>query len=54
MFTLSAGLAISPVRGLMQPYPAEAIGLWPISTRVHKPENGDLSILDSVNWPNAG
>jgi putative SOS response-associated peptidase YedK len=33
---------------LLQPYPAELVRIWPISTRVNKPENDDSSILDIV------
>jgi putative SOS response-associated peptidase YedK len=33
---------------LMQPYPAEPMRMWPISTRVNKPENDDPSILVPV------
>jgi putative SOS response-associated peptidase YedK len=39
---------------LLIPYPAEPMTMWPISTRVNKPENDDPSILDrvaeSVDW----
>ena len=35
-------------RDLMRPYPAELMRMWPISTRVNKPENDDASILDSI------
>jgi putative SOS response-associated peptidase YedK len=33
-------------RELLQSYPAELMRMWPISTRVNKPENDDPSILD--------
>ena len=33
-------------RDLLVPYPAEPMTMWPISTRVNKPENDDPSILD--------
>jgi putative SOS response-associated peptidase YedK len=33
---------------LLQSYPSELMRMWPISTRVHKPENDDPSILDPV------
>jgi putative SOS response-associated peptidase YedK len=33
-------------RDLMRPFPAELMRMWPISTRVNKPENDDPSILD--------
>ena len=33
---------------LLRPFPAEPMGMWPISTRVNKPENDDPSILEPV------
>lgn len=33
---------------LMKPYPADPMRMWPISTRVNKPENDDPSILEPV------
>ena len=33
-------------RDLMRPYPAEPMRMWPISTRVNKPENHDASIVE--------
>jgi putative SOS response-associated peptidase YedK len=33
-------------RELRRPFPSEAMRMWPISTRVNKPENDDPSILD--------
>jgi putative SOS response-associated peptidase YedK len=35
-------------RDLMRPFPAELMRIWPISTRVNKPENDDASILDPI------
>jgi putative SOS response-associated peptidase YedK len=35
-------------RDLMRPFPAELMRMWPISTRVNKPENDDPSILDPI------
>jgi putative SOS response-associated peptidase YedK len=39
---------------LLVTYPSEPMTMWPISTRVNKPENDDRSILDRaakpVNW----
>jgi putative SOS response-associated peptidase YedK len=35
-------------RELMRPFPPEAMRMWPISTRVNKPENDDPSILDEI------
>jgi hypothetical protein len=32
----------------MRPFPAESIRLWPISTRVNKPENDDPSIIEPI------
>jgi putative SOS response-associated peptidase YedK len=36
---------------LLITYPSEAMTMWPISTRVNKPENDDPSILDRVAEP---
>jgi putative SOS response-associated peptidase YedK len=36
---------------LLISYPADAMTMWPISTRVNKPENDDPSILDQVAEP---
>ncbi len=33
-------------RDLLVPFPAELMTMWPISTRVNKPDHDDLSILD--------
>jgi putative SOS response-associated peptidase YedK len=33
---------------LMQSYPAEPMRIWPISTRVNKPDNDDPSILEPI------
>ena len=33
---------------LMRPFPAELMRLWPISTRVNKPENDDPSIVEAA------
>jgi len=35
-------------RELMAPFPASPMRMWPISTRVNKPENDDPSILESI------
>jgi putative SOS response-associated peptidase YedK len=35
-------------RELMRPFPSQAMRMWPISTRVNKPENDDPSILDPI------
>jgi putative SOS response-associated peptidase YedK len=35
-------------RELMRAFPSEAMRMWPISTRVNKPENDDPSILDEI------
>jgi putative SOS response-associated peptidase YedK len=34
--------------GLMRQFPADLMRMWPISTRVNKPENDDPSILESI------
>jgi putative SOS response-associated peptidase YedK len=33
-------------RDLMQAFPADPMRMWPISTRVNKPENDDPSIVE--------
>ena len=35
-------------RDVMRPFPADAMRMWPISTRVNRPENDDASILEPV------
>jgi putative SOS response-associated peptidase YedK len=35
-------------RDLMQPFPSELMQIWPISTRVNKPENDDAAILEPI------
>jgi putative SOS response-associated peptidase YedK len=35
-------------RDLMRPFSAEPMRMWPISTRVNKPENDDASIIEPV------
>jgi putative SOS response-associated peptidase YedK len=35
-------------RDLMKPFPAELMRMWPISTRLNKPENDDPSIVDPL------
>ena len=35
-------------RDLLRPFPAEPMRLWPISTRVNKPEHDDPSIVEPV------
>jgi putative SOS response-associated peptidase YedK len=35
-------------RDLMRPFPASLMRMWPISTRVNKPENDDPSIVEPV------
>jgi putative SOS response-associated peptidase YedK len=36
----------SDPRDSMRPFPAEPMRIWPISTRVNKPENDDASIVE--------
>jgi putative SOS response-associated peptidase YedK len=36
---------------LLRPFPSEAMRMWPISTRVNKPENDDATILDAIELP---
>ncbi len=38
-------------RDLLVPFPSEPTTMWPISTRVNKPENDDPSILEHVDEP---
>src|SRR5262245_64789441 len=33
---------------LMRPFPAHLMRMWPISTRVNKPENDDPSIIEPI------
>jgi putative SOS response-associated peptidase YedK len=35
-------------RDLMRPFPAQLMRMWPISTRVNKPENDDPSIIEPI------
>ena len=35
-------------RELMRPFPAGLMRMWPISTRVNKPENDDPSIIEPI------
>jgi putative SOS response-associated peptidase YedK len=35
-------------RDLMRPFPSEPMRIWPISTRVNKPENDDPSIVEPI------
>jgi putative SOS response-associated peptidase YedK len=45
-------LSLEPdLHDLLIPYPAEPMTMWPISTRVNKPENDDRSILDRLAKP---
>jgi putative SOS response-associated peptidase YedK len=37
-------------RDLLVSYPAGPLKIWPISTRVNKPENDDASILESAEY----
>jgi putative SOS response-associated peptidase YedK len=33
---------------LMRQFPADLMRMWPISTRVNKPENDDASIIERI------
>ena len=35
-------------RDLMRPFPAGLMRMWPISTRVNKPENDDQSMVEPI------
>ncbi len=39
--------------GLMRVFPAELMRMWPISTRVNKPENDDPSIVEPIKLSTA-
>jgi len=40
-------------RDLLRPFPAEPMRMWPISTRVNKPENDDPSIVEPIALANS-
>ena len=42
--------ALNVARSLIEkrPFPAELMPMWPISTRVNKPENDDPSIIEAI------
>jgi putative SOS response-associated peptidase YedK len=41
-------------REVMRPFPADLMRMWPISTRVNKPENDDAAIVEPIELtPNA-
>src|SRR5438067_1260231 len=47
--TMRGGLEKNPTpRDLMRPIPSELMRIWPISTRVNKPENDDPSIVEPI------
>ena len=37
-------------RDLVLPFPAEPMRMWPICTRVNKPENDDPSIVEPIGF----
>jgi len=37
----------------MRPFPADLMRMWPISTRVNKPENDDSSIVEPIELESA-
>jgi putative SOS response-associated peptidase YedK len=41
-------------RELMRPYAAEPMRMWPISTRVNKPENDDPAVVQLVKLAATG
>ena len=52
--TLQRWLSEEPdPRELMRPFPASPMRIWPISTRVNKPENDDPSIVESIELATA-
>jgi putative SOS response-associated peptidase YedK len=36
-------------RDFLVPFPADLMRIWPISTRVNKPDNDDPSLLDPID-----
>jgi hypothetical protein len=38
----------------MKPFPPESMRMWPISTRVNKPEDDDPSIVDPIELATDG
>jgi putative SOS response-associated peptidase YedK len=42
------GSVMSLIRDVMHPFPADLMRMWPISTRVNKPENDDQSIIEPI------
>jgi len=52
-FTTTAGFSPldSGPRDLLVPFTSEPMVMWPISTRVNKPENDYASILERVDEP---
>ena len=40
-------------RRRVRPFPAEPMRMWPISTRVNKPENDDPAIVEPIKLPTA-
>jgi putative SOS response-associated peptidase YedK len=41
-------------RDLLVPFPSDLMTMWPISTRVNKPDNDDRSLLEPVvQWREA-
>jgi putative SOS response-associated peptidase YedK len=36
-------------RELMESLPAEVMRMWPVSTRVNKPENDDRQVMDELS-----
>jgi putative SOS response-associated peptidase YedK len=48
-FALHGGQRSSvDLRDVMRPFPAELMRMWPISTRVNKPENDDPSMVEPI------
>jgi putative SOS response-associated peptidase YedK len=41
---------LRPARDLMRPLPAGLMRMWPISTRVNRPETDDPSIVEPIEW----
>jgi len=38
-------------RDLLVPFPSEPMTMWPLSTKMNRPENDDPTILEAVDEP---
>ena len=51
VWTTFAKIAKPSRSGSLDTSTAEPMRMWPISTRVNKPENDDKSIVERSHWP---